>query len=270
MQYSTKYIDGQLKHERLKWEDEKRGIHKDRANNLEMILQRLDERIQEHRHDWIINSLCDLHTYYSTQGEMYLQIEANAEKAKEHHYISALAGELCYAMVKKGFPHHFLDSGRPYDFKENNFNFSRNAILANEYGLAFRIAGEDTVEGALILQDYEQACAMLPHSPEDESIHKNELRQCMWAIAHNDEKMFNKYMEKRIRNLRRQGKIMAVTVDSWGLAVIKLARQRGISCDLDVIELPQLLLDDARIDPRGLTLPMADKIHSVLNENSRL
>lgn len=44
LQYSTKYIDGQLKHERLKWEDEKQGIHKDRANNLEMILQRLDER----------------------------------------------------------------------------------------------------------------------------------------------------------------------------------------------------------------------------------
>lgn len=35
---------------------------------------------------------------------------------------------------------------------------------------------------------------------------------------------------------------MAVTVDNWGLAVIKLARQRNIFCDLDVIELQQLLL----------------------------
>lgn len=269
LQYSTKYIDKELKQERLQWEKVKQEPIK--SNDfLEMLLQRLDERIQEHRYDWIINSLCDLHDCYSSAGDRYLKIDVNPKKAKENHYLSALAGELCYAMVEKGFPHHFTLSGHPYDFKKDNFTFSRNAILANEYGLALKIAGEDTIEGALILQDYEKACAILPSSPEDESIHKDELTQCMWAIAHNDEKMFNKYMKKRIQVLRRQGRIWAVALDSWGLAVIKLARQRGISCNLNVIELPQQLLDDEQIDTRGLILPMADKIHSVLEDENAI
>lgn len=270
LQYSTKYIDEELKYEQLKWEKEKQGIYEDNFNYLETVLQRLDERLEEHRYDWIIDSLCDLHRGYSSKGDRHLQIDVDTKKAKEYHYLSALAGELCYAMVAKGFPHHFMDSGYPYNFKEKNFNFSRNAILANEYELALKIAGEDTIEGALILQDYERACAILPESPEEESISQDELKQCMWAIAHNDEKMFNRYMEKRIRVLRRQGRIMAVIIDSWGLAVIKLAQQRGISCSLDVIELPQQLLDNIRIDTSGLILPMADKINSILHEKSCL
>lgn len=171
-------------------------------------------------------------------------------------------------MLTEGFSHHCKDSGYPYDFKKNHFTFSRSAILANEYELALKIAGEDTIEGALILQDYERACEILTESPEDELICKNELKQCMWAIAHNDEKMFNKYMEKRIKVLRHQGKIWAITIDGCGLAVIKLAQRRGISCDLNVIELPQQYLDDARVDTSGLFLPMADEINSIICEKS--
>ncbi|MDE6016353.1 MAG: hypothetical protein K2H41_11770 [Acetatifactor sp.] len=56
------------------------------------------------------------------------------------------------------------------------------------------------------------------------------------------------------------------TIDSWGLAVIKLANQRGIACYLNVIELPQSLLDDNRLDTSNLVLPIADKINAVLHE----
>lgn len=85
----------------------------------------------------------------------------------------------------------------------------------------------------------------------------------MWAIAHGNEKIFNKYMEKSIKALRRQARISPVTIDSRGLAVIKLAGQRGIVCHLDVIELPQSLLDDERLDTSHLVLPIADKINAI-------
>ena len=117
-----------------------------------------------------------------------------------------------------------------------------------------------TLEGALIMQDYERAQTFLPEDPEDPSICRSELRQCMWAIAHRDEKAFNKYMENRIKMLRRQARLSVTTLDSWGLTVIKLARQRGIECNLNVIELPLSLLDDFRIDTSGLVLPAAEKL----------
>lgn len=69
----------------------------------------------------------------------------------------------------------------------------------------------------------------------------------MRAIARNDEKMFNQHMRERIKVLRRQGSSMATITDSWELAVIKPAGRRGMSCSLDVMELPRQLLDDTRI-----------------------
>lgn len=88
----------------------------------------------------------------------------------------------------------------------------------------------------------------------------------MWAIAHADEKLFNKYMEKRIKMLRRYARLSPTTFDSWGLAAIKLAHQRGIRCNLNVIELPYQFLDDIRIDTSGLTFSKAEQIRSIIGE----
>lgn len=268
LKYSMKCIDKELERSRLRWERLLQGNYEG-SNFQELIAQRLDQRIAEHRYDWIIDSLSDYHTHYTSIADYYLQINVDTHKAKENNYLAALASEMLYSLLEKGFSHHVCSSGSPYDFKGKNFNYSRNAILANEPELALRIATEDTLEGALIMQDYERAQTFLPEDPEDSSICRNELRQCMWAIAHGDEKVFNKYMENRIKMLRRQARLDVTTLDSWGLTVIKLARQRGMECNLNVIELPQSLLDDVRIDTSGLVLPAADKINAVLQEMNK-
>lgn len=264
--YSTKAIDTELERKRLRWEKLWQGNYEGQ-NFWDIINQRLDQRIEKQQYDWIIDSLRDFRLYYSSLADYYLQIDVDPYKAKENNYLAALASEMLYTLLRRGFSHHIFDSGSPYDFQEKNFNYSRNAILANEPELALRIATEDSLEGALLLQDYERAQAMLPDNPEDFSRY-NELKQCMWAIAHGDEKAFNKYMEKSIKLLRRQARIDPITIDSWGLAVIKLANQRGIACHLNVIELPQSLLDDNRLDTSNLVLPIADKINAVLSDYS--
>jgi len=261
--YSTKYLDKQLEYERSKWEKGQQGIFV--GDYMEIVLQRLKDRIAKKEYDWIINDLCNLHAYYSNKADNYMRIDADAQKSKEYHYLAALVSELCYTMVAKGFPHYCYDSGRPYNFKKKNFVFSHNAILANEPELALRVTGDDTLEGALILQNYERACEMLPQNPNNGTAHTDELWQCMWAIAHKDEKAFNQYMEQEIRSLRSQERYEPVTLDALGLAVIKLANQCGISCNLHVIELPQQLLDDTRIDTSGLFLPMADEIRTIIH-----
>ncbi len=262
LSYSTKYIDNEIKKYH---ESAKHGIDTD-TDFKEMLYQRLDRRIAEQAYDWIINSLCDLFFWYAGGGDIRMQLDADKTAAKESYYIATLIGVLCYEMVEKGFSHHVLDSGYPYDFKKNNFNFSKAAILANEYELALKMTGTDTVEGALVSHNYLLACALLPKNPEDDSIGTDEIRQCMWAIAHADEKLFNKYMEKRIKMLRRYARLSPTTFDSWGLAAIKLAHQRGIQCNLNVIELPYQFLDDIRIDTSGLTFPKAEQIRSIIGE----
>ena len=259
--YSIKAVDEELKRKRLRWKKKLSGNYEGQ-NFWEIINQRLDQRIQEQQYDWIINSLRDFWIHYTSNADYYLQIDIDAHKAKENNYLAALTGELIYRLLERGFSHHIFDSGMPYDFKKNNFTYTRNAILANEPELALRIASEDTLEGALLLQDYERAQALLPENPEDLPKY-NETRQCMWAIAHGNEKIFNKYMEKGIKLLRRQARISPVTIDTRGLALIKLASQRGIVCHLDVIELPQSLLDDDRLDTSNLVLPIADKINAL-------
>ena len=255
LSYSTKYIDKALKDR----ESAEYGI-----DLKETLYQRLDQRIAEQAYDWIINSLRDLFLWYAGDGDIHMQLDADKKAAKENYYIAALIGALCYEMLEKGFSHHVYDSGYPYDFKKNNFNFSRAAILANEYELALKMTGTDTVEGALILRNYPLACTILPENPEDDSMSTDEIRQCMWAIAYGDETLFNKYLEKRIKILRRYGRLSPTTFDSWGLAVIKLAQQRGIQCNLNVIELPYQLLDDTRIDTSGLVFPKAEQIYSIM------
>ena len=259
--YSIKAIDEELKRPRLRWERALSGNYEGQSS-WEIINQRLDQRIQEQQYDWIINSLRDFWIHYTSYADYYLQIDIDAHKAKEYHYLAALSGELIYRLLERGFSHQIFNSGMPYDFKKKNFTYTYTAILANEPELALRIAAEDTLEGALLLQDYERAQAMLPENPEDFPKY-NETNQCMWAIAHGNEKIFNKYMEKGVKLLRRQARISPVTIDTRGLALIKLASQRGIVCHLDVIELPQSLLDDDRLNTSNLVLPIADKINAL-------
>lgn len=265
LSYSTKYIDNQLERNRMLRERAKQDFPNDPNPDETILLQRLDQCIADGQYDWIINKLCNLFHCYASNGDFCLQLENDREAARNNYYYAAATAVLCYEMVEKGFSHHVMDSGSPYDFKKNNINFSKAAILANEYELALKITGGDTVEGALVLQNYALARTILPEDPEDTSIAGDEIRQCMWAVAHGDEKLFNQYLLKRIKVLRHYGKLNAVTFDSWGLAVIKLALRRGIACDMKVIELPYHLLDDRRINASGWIFPRAEQIDFILN-----
>lgn len=263
MKYSTKYIDGVLKYRQHKRDMEHRGLCE---SGVDFMLGLLDRNIQGQEYERIMTTLSSLSTYYSYQANDHLQLDNDPQKAKESYYLAALAGELIYTMAAKGFPHQMLDGGRPFDFKKKNFVFTQRAVLCSEYELALRIAGKNTLEGALILQDYERACSLLPKNPDDGDMCEDKLQQCMWAAAHGDQKAFDKYMKYEIKSLRYYTRDDAVTVDTMALAIAKLAKRRGMSCGLNVIELPLELLDETRIDTSGLSLPLADKVTSVLND----
>lgn len=262
--YSTKYIDNELKRLRSYLENAGQGTGPDLK---ETLYQRLDQRIAAQDDGWIVNSLHDLFFYYAGGGDSHMYLDVDTAAAKESYHMAASIGVLCYEMIEKGVPHHVLDSGYPFDHKKHNFNFARAPILANEYEMALKITGTDTVEGALLLRDDRLACALLPESPEDPSINEDEIRQCMWAIAHGEGELFNKYLEKRIKMLRRYGRLDQTLFDGWGAALVNLARQREIECRLDVIELPCHLLDDSRIDASRVVFPWAGQIRAIIQKS---
>lgn len=114
LSYSTKYIDSEIK----KYRESAKHEIETNTDFKEMFYQRLDQRIAEKSYDWIINSLRDLFFWYAGGGDIRMQLDADKTAAKESYYIAALIGVLCYEMIDKGFSHHVLDSGHPYDFKK--------------------------------------------------------------------------------------------------------------------------------------------------------
>lgn len=138
--------------------------------------------------------------------------------------------------------------------------------MANDSQLALLIAGEDTVEGLLVKEEYERVQRMLP---QDISAIRDELNLCCWAIVHQEQATFDKALQERIKVLRRQSGSSVTILDSWGLALIQLARRRGMTCKLKVIELPWQRLDDTPVNKEGLELPFTAELQEIIQNKGK-
>lgn len=248
MPYSTIYIDKHLKYIRALLENANQG-----AGNPDF--QWLDNRIQKQAYDWIINSLHDLFFMYTGDGDW----SRTPRLPRKATILPPVLPRCATKWWKKGSP-TTLWTAVPLTISGKRTSISpRRLSLPMSMTLRCKLQGQILLRGRCA-----KACKILPDGPEGASIAGDQLRQCMWAIAHGDEDRFNKYLENRIKMLRRYGRLNPVPLDSWGLAAIKLANRRGIQCHLDVIELPYSLLGDDRPDTSVLAFPREAQIRSIL------
>lgn len=119
LKYSMKCIDKELERTRFRWERLLQGNYEG-YNFQELIDQRLDQRIAKQQYDWIIDSLCDYHTHYSSTADYYLQINIDTHKAKENNYLAALASEMLYSLLEKGFSTMFVTAAPLMILREKN------------------------------------------------------------------------------------------------------------------------------------------------------
>lgn len=257
LQYSTKGIEKKLEQER----SERTATSK--AELMDVCFRRLKEDIQGRRYNSLIDSYVSLFHQYSDKADHILAIDGNFPAAKRQYYLAALTAGRIFQLVRARFPSRMRSGAGPYNFKKNNFNFSKDAILANDWELALSITGEDTIEGLLLTGDYEKAKRTLP---KDSTGIGDEILRCMWGIACQDQPVLDEALKERIKILRRQGSHCAAILDSRGLALIQLARRRGMTCNLNVIELPWELLDDEPADKMGLSLPFEDEFQEIIRE----
>lgn len=258
MLYTTKLLDEFYQDTRTyreKWIDEARDL----------AVQRLGEAVRGNDYLHLVGKCRDLHHRYSSEGDAFLALDQNAPQAQKSYYLAARAGALCYDLRRAGFPYYqgkWLDH---YDFQKLNINYSKDGILANHRELTLAMTGEDTIEGLLVLGRYEEAQRALPPDPEDRRL-DDEVDQCKWAIAYGDQKAFDKYLQRRIGVLRRQGRHNPCILDSWGLALVRLARQRGMTCKVKVLELPWELLEDVPAETAGLILPWEKEVREIIQQ----
>lgn len=204
---------------------------------------------------------------YAHRAACYLLVNNDLKKFKGYCYLSAKAGEVCISLYEKGIRTYMTATNRDLENRSNVLFYVNYAILANCNDLAVRIASEDSLMGSIVMKDYEKAKKYLPADITEKKSHAffDEIEAILWSIVYMDEKKMNRYIEKRIRALRRQARISpAVYFDDYGLTLIKLAKERGMSCNLNVIELPQHLLDDSPINEEEWKLPEDREVEKIL------
>lgn len=150
LQYSTKGIEEELEQER----SERKATFK--AELMDVCFQRLEENIRERKYNQLIDSYVSLFHQYSDKADHILAIDGSFPTAKRQYYLAALTASQFFQLVRARFSSRMRSVAGPYNFKKNNFNFSKDAILANDWELALSITGEDTIEGLLLTGDYEK------------------------------------------------------------------------------------------------------------------
>lgn len=196
-------------------------------------------------------------------------IGANDKEAfKGYHYLAAMAGEICFQLRDKGIKaKRWLDS--PEHFLQTRDNNVFHMILANRYDLAIRMSEPGGLSRSLLIGDYDRAKTLLPKDSKELKDSWYKEPQILWAIANRDEKKFNYFFEKRTKAPRmeaRCGLSDPIWSDEWGLAWIKVANRCGMSCKLNVAELPQDLLDDVLVNEADWKLPRDEELEEILGD----
>lgn len=210
-----------------------------------------------------INKYHDLMMIYAGYAAGFLLVYNDTYRYKGYCYLAAQVGKVLSDLYTKGL----RADGWRCSFNEVLRNrgtisyYVKYAVLANDWDLAVRIATEDSLFGSILTKNYERAKAFLPDNIE--KIKNEDDKQLMWSIVYRNEKKFNKCLEKRIKELRYYAKARVSDVeclDDIGLTMIKLAKDRGMNCTINVIELPVHLLDDSPVNKEKWKLPKDDEL----------
>lgn len=226
----------------------------------------IDELLKK-KEDNYLNKYQMLMIAYANHAVNSLLLYNDMYKFKGYCYLAARAGERLSDLYAKGL----RASGWCCSFNEALRNrgdisyYVKYAILANNWDLAVHIATEDSLFGAVLTQKYEKAKEYLPN--DIKKLKKEDDKQLLWSIVYLDEKKLNSCLEKRIKELRYYAKTRVSDMeylDELGLAMLKLAKRRGMDCKVNVIELPVHLLDDIPVNEDEWKLPEDKELEKIL------
>lgn len=218
-------------------------------------------------------------TFYLAAGGSYQGI-ANAHYIKNNNdktcidnlYLSGLA-ELIAELLKEG-PIEKQKGFKNFD----DLDIAVYKLIATDQILPSCIKEKDCVAVCISNGDFEKAKKLLEQVNEITEVvygsqykHIDYLKTIFIAILESDEESFNMALENRIRKYRKNMVGYSVFIDEVSVALIKLAKTRGINCTVDVIEIPKIFFDeDYRINKEQVKLPFYDEVLEVLQQRGIL
>lgn len=83
-------------------------------------------------------------------------------------------------------------------------------------------------------------------------------------VIQKDEELLRQNIVKYIKTKRREYSLDVIPVEESVLGILKLAYRRGMKCDIEVAELPRILLQDMEINYEEIKLPMEAEMLELL------
>lgn len=146
-------------------------------------------------------------------------------------------------------------------------------VALNKTDFSF-FKNENSVINCLLCGNFEAASNLLQPIEMDtvvlngsRYIEIKHLKNLYLAIVEQDEAAFNNELILRVQRFRRNSYDYSVVIDTPGAAMIKLAKQYGIHCNLNFAEYPDALLNQPYIvDPMKFKLPFYDEVIKILDK----
>lgn len=126
----------------------------------------------------------------------------------------------------------------------------------------------DSVAAMAFSGEYDRAAALLAEAEEDDSVTEGSLylelpclKRIYQAILAKDEALFHEELARRIKKYRRNMAGYSPIIDIASVALVKIGQRAGLSCLLDVIEVPELFFrTEHRIPKEELRFPFWEEI----------
>ena len=243
------------------WEKKRNQVIKyydEQEKNYQKNIKYYCEKLSKEDCD-VVDVYNDLAYMCERYGELKYVAKGSVIEYKKYFYLSAKVVELCNRLLNKGID---CDEDTKKEILDDNIYYAAaQAIIAGDYDFGLKIAGEKSMIGCILLERYNEALEY--RIPSDDDTYIN---QAFISIAKDDKEMLKKSIESRIKLVRKYAKLNVVMVDSYFVAILKLAKKRGMNCDIHFAEIPEDLLEDTPIDYENWQLPIPERVQKLLEE----
>lgn len=212
--------------------------------------------------------VCLARTYGLCVNE-YLS-EGNNKKVIEATYLSVKSFFMFCRMKKKDIPTKQVNTNL---FSELE-SFICKAITIGCFD-EFLDCYDNTIMGSLFLGKPEETQKLVDQIPDIDDktidvyyIKPQFLKNIYYALLEKDENLFKEELSKRIRKYRRNMVDYATIIDYTTIGLIKTAKLYGLNVDLNIVEIPDFLMEDNNNNEQFalLKIPFQNKIEECLTQ----
>lgn len=238
--------------------------------NLQRSIIRNKEKISSQRNYQMFYS--NAYLSYKIAADMYYLMNNDDAQSINYMYLSSAAG-----ILAKLFDTPEAQKNRHITDAQNaiiDFDFAVLQMFATDQPLPKCVQNMDHIYVQLLSGNFEKVNALFQQlgtefdpSKPDKPWASERTRTNVQTVIKKDEKSLRESLIARIKEYRKAPVGYSTFIDIYSIAFIKLAKQYGMNCEIDVIEIPKIFFAEERckID-QTVKLPFFDEATAALKE----